>query len=63
MTQMQFLESYCQEYPELYNKVSNLLWINFGLSSAEITHVCTFITHEIMTKEKNEDKNDDESGS
>lgn len=51
MTQIQFLESYCKDCPELYNKVANLLWKQFGLSSAEVTLVCTFVAREVLTKE------------
>lgn len=41
-----FLLNYCQDKPELYNKVANELWIQFGLRSAELNLLCTFIANE-----------------
>ena len=34
---IKYLLNYCQDMPELYNKVANKLWIEFGIRGAEIT--------------------------
>ena len=44
---IKFLLNYCQDKPELYNKVANELWVQFGLRSAELSLLCTFIANEI----------------
>lgn len=43
-----FLLDYCQDKPELYNKVSSKLWVQFGIRSAELVLLCTFISNEMM---------------
>lgn len=48
---IKFLLTYCSKYPELYNKVSNLLYVQFGIRSAEICLLCTFIAREINKNE------------
>ena len=45
---IKFLFNYCQDKPELYNKVASILWVQFGLRSAELDLLCTFITSEII---------------
>ena len=47
-----FLLSYCSNVPELYNKISNMLYKNFSAAPASLALVCTFITNEI-SKEDN----------
>lgn len=44
---IKFLLDYCNGKEELYNKVSNLLWVEFGLRSAELSLLCTFVANEI----------------
>lgn len=41
-----YLLSYCAEMPELYNKVSNKLWVEFGMQSAELCLLCTYMINE-----------------
>ena len=43
-----FLLKYCSAEPEIYNKVSILLYKNFKIQSAEVSLVCTFIACEIL---------------
>ena len=43
-----FLLKYCSAEPKIYNKVSNLLYKNFKIQSAEVSLVCTFIACEIL---------------
>lgn len=45
---IKFLLNYCQDKPEQYNKVANKLWVEFGLRSAELNLLCTFISAEIL---------------
>ena len=47
-TQIKFLLKYCQDKAELYNEVSTKLWVQFGLRSAELNLLCTFITAEVL---------------
>lgn len=54
MNNMDFLLEYCSKDPELYNKVSNKLWGEFGIQSAEVTLLCTFIVKEFMRKAEEE---------
>ena len=54
MNNMEFLLEYCSKDPELYNKVSNKLWGEFGIQSAEVTLLCTFIVKEFMRKAEEE---------
>lgn len=49
-----FLLKYCSAYPELYNKVSNMLYKNFHIQSAEFSLICTFIAKEICKSEEEE---------
>lgn len=50
---IKFLLDYCQDKPELYNKVANELWVQFGLRSAEVNLLCTYIADR-MKGEKND---------
>lgn len=34
--------------PELYNKVATKLYVQFGIRSAEIVLLCTFIVNEFL---------------
>lgn len=47
---IKFLLDYCQDKPELYNKVASRLWVEFGINQAEISLLCTFIASEILKK-------------
>lgn len=47
-THIKFLLNYCQDKADLYNKVATKLWVEFGLRSAELNLLCTFITAEIL---------------
>ena len=46
------LLEYCSGMPELYNKVSNLLYKDFNIQSAEISLLCTYICNEVMKNEQ-----------
>lgn len=47
-THIKFLLNYCQDKADLYNKVARMLWVQFGLRSAELNLLCTFISAEIL---------------
>lgn len=51
MSNIKYLLDYCQDKPELYNRVSNLLYVNFGIQSAELSLLCTFIVSEELNHE------------
>ena len=42
------LLNYCKDYPELYNKVANMLYENFQIRSAEVTLVVTYMVNEAI---------------
>lgn len=54
MNNIEFLLSQCEDVPELYNKVANLLWCTFGMKSAEISMLCTYIAKECLEDEHRE---------
>ena len=39
------LISICSKYPALYNSVSNFIFKKFGVQSAEVTLISTYITY------------------
>lgn len=43
---IKFLLDYCRGKEKLYNEVSNKLFVEFGLQSAELSLLCTFIANE-----------------
>ena len=45
-TQIGFLLKYCSELPELYNSISNGLWVEFGITSAELSLLVTYFVNE-----------------
>lgn len=45
-THIKYLLNYCQDKPELYNKVSTKLWVEFGIRSAELNLLCTYMINE-----------------
>lgn len=45
---IKFLLDYCEGKEELYNKISNKLYAEFGLRSAELSLLCTFIANETI---------------
>lgn len=45
---MEMLLRECSKHPELYNKVSNLLYKDLGLQSAELTLTCTYAAIKLM---------------
>ena len=47
---IKFLLKYCQDKSELYNAVASELWVQFGLKSAELSLLCTFIAAEMLKK-------------
>lgn len=47
-THIGFLLEECKEYPELYNKIASMLWVQFDIRSAEITLLCTYVAKEIL---------------
>ena len=47
-----YLLEYCQELPELYNKVSLKLQADFDITSAELSLLCTFMVNEFMEDHK-----------
>ena len=51
-TNIKYLLTYCQDIPELYNKVSNKLWIEFGIHSAELCLLCTYMVNEWRKKDE-----------
>ncbi len=51
-TNIDYLLKYCADIPELYNKVSNKLWVQFGIQSAEMSLLCTYIVNEFLTEDK-----------
>lgn len=51
MSNMNYLLEYCSECPELYNKVSNKIWAEFGIQSAEVTLLCTYLVKEFIDNE------------
>lgn len=48
---IKFLLNYCRDKAELYNKVASRLWVEFGISQAEISLLCTFIASEVLLDE------------
>ena len=45
-TNIKYLLDYCSKIPELYNKVSTKLWVQFGIRSAELCLLCTYMVNE-----------------
>ena len=45
-THIKYLLNYCQDKPELYNKVATKLWVQFGIRSAELSLLCTYMIAE-----------------
>lgn len=45
-TNISYLLKYCADMPELYNKVATKLWVEFGMQSAEICLLCTYMINE-----------------
>lgn len=45
-TNIKYLLDYCSNVPELYNKVASKLWIEFGIRSAELDLLCTYMINE-----------------
>lgn len=50
-TNIKYLLTYCQDKPELYNQVANKLWVEFGLHSAEMNLLCTYMISEWRKKD------------
>ena len=51
-TNIGFLLEYCSKIPELYNKVSTKLWVEFNIQSAEVTLLCTYMINEWRSKDE-----------
>lgn len=45
-TNIKYLLNYCYSVPELYNKVSTKLWVEFGIRNAELSMLCTYMVNE-----------------
>lgn len=45
-----FLLEFCQNHPETYNKIGNLLYSKMGISSAALNLLCTFVCVEMENK-------------
>lgn len=45
---IKFLLNYCQDEAGLYNRVARKLWVEFGIRSAELNLLCTFICAEML---------------
>ena len=52
-----YLLKYCADMPELYNKVSTKLWVEFGMHSAEICLLCTYMINEWRLKDEHREFN------
>lgn len=50
---MELLLQTCKDYPEIYNKIGNLLFHNFEIQGAEVCLLCTYcvIAYEREVKE------------
>ena len=48
---IKYLRTYCQDKPELYNQVANKLWVEFGIRSAEVNLLCTYMINEWRLKD------------
>lgn len=46
-----------EEKARTYNRVSNILWCQFGIQRAELTLLCAYCTIEYNKKYNMEDKN------
>lgn len=47
-----------EEKARTYNRISNILWSQFGIQRAELTLLCAYCTLEYNKKYKMEDQND-----
>ena len=47
-TNIKFLLDEVSKYPELYNAIANDLWVQFGIRSAEITLLVTYMIHKYV---------------
>ena len=47
-----------KEKARTYNRISNILWSQFGIQRAELTLLCAYCTLEYNKKYKMEDQND-----
>lgn len=45
---IKFLLDYCQDIPEVYNWVSNKLYVEFGINQAELFLLCSFIADQYI---------------
>ena len=48
MNNVEYLLEYCKGKEELYNQVANTLWAEFGIRSAEISLLCTYVADTII---------------
>lgn len=51
-TNIDYLLTYCEDIPEIYNEVSTQLWIEFGIHSAEVSLLCTYMVNEWRQKDE-----------
>lgn len=50
-----YLLTYCSGCPELYNKVSSFIWAEFGIQSAEVSLLCTYVLSELSKEVTHEE--------
>lgn len=50
-----YLLTYCSYCPELYNKVSRFIWSQFGIQSAEVSLLCTYVLQELAEEVTHEE--------
>ena len=54
MKQINYLMEFGSKYPDIYNFVSNKLYTEFKIQSAELSLLCTFIAKEYLDYEHRE---------
>ena len=47
-----FLLEFCNDYPEIYNKIANQLYIEFGIRSAELVLLISYYVIKFGGNEK-----------
>lgn len=55
-TNIKYLLNYCYVLPELYNDVSTKLWVEFGIQSAELSLLCTYMINEWRLKNEHRER-------
>ena len=55
-TNIKYLLDYCSSIPETYNKVSTKLWVQFGIRSAELCLLCTYMVNEWRKQDEHRER-------